>query len=82
MNNQNPNTNQFIRGAVKYAADKLGISISQASYRIKRFDPMAIKYAAEYETLQKNKIKEAAIIAKTAHEYNPLANIIDNNFNK
>jgi len=81
MNNQNPNTNQFIRGAVKYAADKLGISISQASYRIKRFDPMAIQYAAEYETLRKNQIKEAALIAQTAHNYNPLANIIDNKNN-
>lgn len=81
MNNSNQNTNKFMRGAVKYTAEKLGVPLQRASYRIKRFDPLAIQFAAEYETLQKNKIKEAVIIAQTAHDYNPLTNIIDNKNN-
>lgn len=64
-------TIRFMRGAVKYAAEKMGITPRQAGYRIKNLDPLTIMYAMEFEITKKKQKWEALQKYRKVKAYNP-----------
>lgn len=82
MENTNNTRIKFMRGAVKYAADKLGITLPSAYYRIKRRNPEALIYAAEFEMEKKRKIEEAFNKYVKARSFNPIPADIEDQLNK
>lgn len=82
MENTNKARIKFMRGAVKYAADKLGIALPTAYQRIKKRDPEALTLAAEFEMEKKRRIEEAINIYVKARSYNPIPASIEDQLNK
>lgn len=66
---------KFMRGAVKYAAAQMGVSLQTAYYRLHKKDPKTLLYIANFEMSQKKKIENALHKYIKARKYNPISNI-------
>jgi hypothetical protein len=82
MEQTNKTKIKFMRGAVKYAADKLGIALTTAYQRIQSREPKALTYAAEFELKKKQKIQEAMNKYVEARSFNPIPADFEDQLNK